>query len=86
MSFSLSFNVVDGEQADNFAYSGTSTSEEHIQMSKFGEAIAMAIVSSGVVGTSDKRFNVVVSGHGNPNHEPLSGWSNDYIQIQVTQM
>lgn len=47
--------------------------------------IATNIIESGIVGNNTKRYTVSISGHGNPNHEPKSGWSNDNISIQITQ-
>ena len=45
------------------------------------------IVDSGVLGDPEtKRFSVKVNGHTNPGKEPRSGWSNDYVTINVYQM
>jgi hypothetical protein len=52
------------------------------------------IIQSGCVGgngilsthePNDKDFRVYLSGHANPNHEPLKGWSNDTLTVTVTQ-
>ena len=43
------------------------------------------LIDSGVVGTPDKAYRWSVSGHGNINHEPASGWSNDSLSISITQ-
>ncbi len=47
---------------------------------------AQGLILSGLVGDpAGKRFNVSLSGHVNPNHEPAEGWANDYISISVSQ-
>lgn len=49
------------------------------------------IVESGAVGkVSDwdkekKDFSIVIGGHANPDHTPVSGWSNDSISISIYQ-
>lgn len=48
--------------------------------------LAIDLVESGVVGGSpDHRFNVSLSGHANPGHEPTEGWSNDAVTISISQ-
>lgn len=47
---------------------------------------ALAIVKSGAVGGTDKHFNVSLSGHANPDHEPAEGWANDCITVSVAQI
>lgn len=46
----------------------------------------LALISGGTVGGADKKFSVVMAGHGNPNHEPRSGWANDCITVSVSQV
>jgi hypothetical protein len=46
---------------------------------------AKAVIASGAVGDASKGFNIGLSGHGNEDHEPRAGWSNDVITINVSQ-
>lgn len=43
------------------------------------------IVSSGIVGDPKGEYTVQMNGHSNDKNRAKSGWSNDYINIQVTQ-
>ncbi len=52
------------------------------QMNAAADA-ATKIISSGAVGTGE--FDVNVSGHANPDHEPAEGWSNDCVTVSVSQ-
>lgn len=44
---------------------------------------AVAILRSGAVGWGPAR--VSLSGHANPDHRPVAGWSNDTIGVSVWQ-
>lgn len=48
---------------------------------------AVAIIDSGAVGDpASHRFNVSLSGHANPGHEPQDGYSNnDAVSISIGQ-
>jgi hypothetical protein len=59
--------------------------EEHKQQHDVGLMSAAQILMSGIVGKDDKTYTVTISGHSNPDHEPLAGWSNDFISIHVVQ-
>lgn len=48
-------------------------------------AAVKSIIDSGVVGGEGKQFHVSMNGHANPNHEPLAGWANDAVTIQISQ-
>jgi hypothetical protein len=47
--------------------------------------VASQVIESGVVGDDTKDFTINLSGHGNPDHAPASGWANDTVTISVTQ-
>lgn len=47
--------------------------------------IALHVIRSGVLGHTEKLFTVVLSGHGNPDHEPKAGWVNDMLSISIHQ-
>ncbi|SDJ08249.1 hypothetical protein SAMN05444157_1642 [Frankineae bacterium MT45] len=44
-------------------------------------ASAKAIAESGVTGGT--LVNVTLSGHANPGHKPVKGWSNDVVTVTV---
>lgn len=47
---------------------------------------AIGLVTSGAYGAPRTHaFYVTVAGHCNPGNEPRSGWSNDCVNISVTQ-
>lgn len=48
-------------------------------------SLVKEIAASGVVGT-DKKFILSLSGHANEDHEPKSGWANDCMTIQISQL
>lgn len=45
-----------------------------------------AIILTGVIGSSEKKYKVMLSGHANPGHEPNPGWANDCITINIYQL
>lgn len=47
---------------------------------------AEKLITSGVVGSHEGcLFDVRMSGHANPDHEPASGYANDFVSVQVVQ-
>lgn len=48
-------------------------------------AAVKELVGSGAFGDGSKEFSVQLSGHANPGHEPLEGWSNDCVSVHVAQ-
>lgn len=88
MSYSVSTGVVTAEELDakldalTTDYPGEmgDAMREHIAEAR--EAVKR-IVASGVMGKG-RKFSVGITGHANPGHEPLAGWSNDFMQITIT--
>lgn len=64
--------------------SGVNT-PEHTKQYEAALLALDSLVASGSFGEG-KDFAVTFSGHGNPNHEPVSGWSNDCIAISIYQV
>lgn len=63
------------------------TPEYHNDQYVTGLNAVWDLIGSGAFGdptSSDLR--VSLSGHGNPNHEPLAGWANDGITITIYQI
>lgn len=44
------------------------------------------IIQSGSLGSPNGKYNIVISGHANPDHEPVEGWSNDHLTISISQI
>lgn len=87
MSYSMSFTVVDGmtdidwENFDKLPYDKQTknTLDEAVEY-------ATMIVGSGILGdVEDYEFSVYVSGHHNPDCEPVEGWANDHLTLNIVQ-
>jgi hypothetical protein len=60
-------------------------SQESSQQASVASKAIQAIVKSGALGDPTAKYHISVSGHANPDHEPVSGWSNDSLYISITQ-
>lgn len=89
MSWSANFVVRAGEpepREDDLVLSNVNEVPEHLEQFREALASAFGILLSGVMGGKDKNYQVNISGHGNPNHEPTPGWANDAITISIYQL
>lgn len=43
------------------------------------------LIESGAVGDTEKTYSLSLSGHANEGHEPAEGWTNDCINISLSQ-
>lgn len=59
--------------------------DEHKRQHDEALLAATQVLINGAVGSPNKTYMLTLSGHGNPNHEPVNGWSNDFVSITVTQ-
>jgi hypothetical protein len=60
--------------------------EPKAQFERAQEA-AEELIISGVVGDMDgQKFTVTMSGHANPNHEPVSGMARDFVSLTISQV
>lgn len=50
------------------------------------ESVYMFISGASLGDPDTKKFNVSISGHANPSHEPATGWANDCITVSVNQV
>jgi len=65
---------------------GDDTPEANKAMKAAVDAVG-EILESGVLGSKEnKRFSVRISGHSNPGNEPVSGYVNDNVTINIYQM
>lgn len=60
-------------------------SQENSEQVSVAILAAILIAKSEAVGESTKKFNVTLTGHSNPGHQPASGMSNDGIYVSVYQ-
>jgi hypothetical protein len=84
MSWGAAYTV-DNDNIVNIRLSNVTEVPEHEEQYNKAAELAYELITSGAVGDPKGRYGVNLSGHGNPNHEPKSGWANDFISIQVAQ-
>lgn len=83
MSWSVEYT---SQKNAEIQFYGDDTPEVNEAMKAAVDAVG-TIVESGVLGDpAKKHFSVRISGHTNPGHEPVPGWANDSLTINVYQM
>lgn len=82
MSWSASGTAENGEV--EISIPGEISAESGQQASVASKAV-QTIVKSGCLGDPKAKYHVSMTGHANPDHEPVSGWSNDSLNISITQ-
>lgn len=89
MSWSASTVGRSGDDITQKVYSLDITHEHGVEVDDalgIAQDIALDLIESGALGEGDdKIWSVSLSGHANPGNEPVSGWSNDSISINVWQ-
>lgn len=83
MSWSLSFNSLAALDRDEPSW-GTVPEDARDQY-EAARVAALDLIASGAVGGVGEDYNVSISGHANPEHEPRDGYANDCIAINVSQ-
>lgn len=76
--------VTDGDF--EFTQEPTLESSEHKAQFEAAQESAEALIESGALGNPAGKYNVSLSGHGNPSHAPVTGWANDYVSVSVSQI
>lgn len=84
MSWSASFKVVPQKGVVDEQTNGIDTSEANLQYQAAKLAVA-EILNTGALGGPVREFTVNIGGHANPGNKPVSGWSNDFVSIQIVQ-
>lgn len=85
MSWSASATDIDPAAIDGIEPPYPVEGEPAEQLAKAKELAAL-LADSGVVGDpAEHRFNVALSGHANPDHEPAEGYANDTVSVTVSQ-
>lgn len=80
------FKQFSGVQGEDIADLEPDPSMEVAPVFRLARGVADVIVQSGHVGDPDRfLFNIALSGHVNPNHEPRDGWANDTVTVNVSQ-
>lgn len=83
MSWSVEYTTFNEAE---IRFIGDDTPEANAAMKAAVDA-AGEMITKGVFGDpKTKRFSVRISGHSNAGNEPVAGWSNDYVSINVYQM
>lgn len=59
--------------------------EHHKDQFTVAKRVVRSLVKSGTFGDPEGAYDVVISAHGNPDHKPTPGWSNDFINISLSQ-
>lgn len=84
MSWGATLKVVPGEGLKLVNRSGVNTDEHELQYEVALMAVS-GILNTGALGGPTHRYNVNITGHGNPGNVPAPGWANDFLNIQITQ-
>lgn len=84
MSWMASYDVTD-RNMEQTSLAASETPEHEEQQTAALKAV-IGLIESGAVGDPTGSYKVVISGHGNPGHEPADGWGNDFISINVSQV
>lgn len=58
----------------------------HVEQYAAALVAAAEILVSGTVGSPNKKYLFNLSGHANPDHEPVEGTSNDFVTIGIVQV
>lgn len=83
MSWSVEYTTFNEAE---IRFIGDDTEEANAAMKSAVEAVG-AMIDAGAFGDKNvKKFAVRISGHTNPGNEPVPGFSNDYVNINVFQM
>jgi hypothetical protein len=86
MSWSASWTQKNQKIVAGPVLSNVTQVTEHLEQYQQCAEKVQAIIESGVLGDADAEFNVSLSGHGNPEHTPVAGWSNDFVGISIYQL
>lgn len=84
MSWSAGY-VWNGSKQVEITIFGAESVEAQAQVDVAFDASA-ALILTGAFGNKDKKFKVTLSGHANPGNEPVAGWSNDCVTINIYQV
>lgn len=84
MSWSCGRIVTSAEELEGLHPPGERLTDEAEEQIGVAVEAAKTIIRSGAVGTG-KKLSVSISGHANPNHEPLERYANDAITVSIYQ-
>lgn len=92
MSWSFSFQADSADQVNEkgtaamevYTEGWDATDEHDIAKEQMETAIECAATIAGVVGK--RQFQVSLSGHANPNHEPRQGYANEITNVSVSEV
>lgn len=85
MTWSANYKYLPGEGEVDTVVNGVETQEQKNQYEAARNAAA-SLLNDNVLGSPVFPKSVRIVAHANPNHEPVAGWSNDFVTITVTQL
>lgn len=85
MSWSATYNIDNNEVVVAPLLANITEVTQHKEQFDEASKVVEAIIASGAVGSPEGQYRVSLSGHGNPDHEPTSGWANDFVSINIYQ-
>lgn len=88
MSWSTTPVSVGGDSADADLEALVAQGQEGPEVDRAleaGKRAAALLIRSGAVGHPGHTFRVFVGGHVNPDNKPAEGWSNDCINLSISQ-
>lgn len=65
---------------------GTAVDQPVLDQIDAAKMAARSMIGTGAIGPHSSDLNVVFGGHANPNHLPVNGSSNDFLQVIVSQV
>jgi len=87
MSWSASFKVIEGDVDEDSVSESNVDIPQHSDQYEEALGAVWALLRTGAFGDSDETdFQISLSGHGNPGHVPVAGWSNDSLTISIYQL
>jgi hypothetical protein len=86
MSWSLGYKSLADFQNEKPEYPlAPNPTEEVTEQVELARRLATTAIDSGVIGEG-KDYRISLAGHANPNHEPVDGWANDMLSINISQL
>jgi hypothetical protein len=86
MSWSASFDYENGSPVEETVSESNVSPDYHNDQYEEALSAAWGIIDSGVLGDPKGKYRITFSGHGNPGHVPLAGWSNDSVSFSIYQL
>ena len=86
MSWSARFEIKAGERDKGSIIESNVEVAHHYDQYVQAVLAAHNLIETGVFGDPEGRYGVNLTGHGNPDHVPTTGWGDDYVTININQL